>query len=261
MAIGYTYPDSGNPEDLPWSERPPTPQAASPYNLDAWYQKTLGRAPDANERASDMANIEKYGAAGFESDFQKRLGSGPQQPNYQTPAQQWNSQPQSSQSNDLYRLLMERANQSTAIDRNNPLVRQQVDPMVAQQQRASRSYLDALAEKAGPLANLQGERRLAAERQGQAAGALESEVIGRLSNDTLQERMQALGLAQQYGSAQDRNALEREIAYLMDASRGADRDLQRYGMNQSNDQFLRELSLRQYDLFNNWDYQWQTLGL
>lgn len=39
------------------------------YDLDAFYQRTLGRAPDANERATDLENIGKYGAAGFESDF------------------------------------------------------------------------------------------------------------------------------------------------------------------------------------------------
>lgn len=180
-------------------------------------------------------------------------------PQYATPTQQWNAQPaaQSPQSSELFKLLMERAQQPTTVDRNSATIRQQVDPVVAQQERASRNYIDDIAERSGPLANIQGERRLVAERSGQAAGALESEVIGRERDRVLQERMDSLGLAGQFMTAQERNALEREIAYLMDASRSADRDLSRQGLLTSNDQFLRELALREYDLNNTWDYRWQ----
>jgi hypothetical protein len=53
------------------------------------------------------------------------------------------------------------------VDANDPTLRAQIDPAVAQMTRSSRSYLDNLAEKGGGLANLQGEQRLASERVGQ----------------------------------------------------------------------------------------------
>jgi hypothetical protein len=182
---------------------------------------------------------------------------GQQAPQYQTPTQQWNAQPEmQGRSDDLYKLLMERATQGTAVNRNDPNIRAQVDPVVAQQERASRNYLDEIAERSGPLANMQGERRLAAERSGQAAGAFESEVIGREIAARRDEIAQALQL---YGSrltADQQMGLQRELASLEAALSREGMGLQRYGMDQSNDQFLRELALREFDTTNKWDYAW-----
>lgn len=257
MATGYVLPG-----EFDWQQQ--SQQAQPQYDLDAFYQRTLGRAPDQNERSSDMANIAKYGAAGFEQDFQKRLappgGQQQQAPQYATPTQQWNAQPaMQGQSDQLFKLLMERAQQPTAVNRNDPNIRAQVDPVVAQQERASRNYVDDIAEKSGPLANIQGERRLAAERGGQAAGALEAEVIAREQDARRQEIMQSLGLSAQFMTAEQQLALQRELGYLQDASRTADRDLSRQGLLQSNDQFLRELALREFDLTNSWDYNWSRV--
>jgi hypothetical protein len=44
-------------------------QQPGAFDLNAFYQQTLGRAPDANELATDSANIAKYGADAFSSDF------------------------------------------------------------------------------------------------------------------------------------------------------------------------------------------------
>jgi hypothetical protein len=44
-------------------------------------------------------------------------------------------------------------------------------------------------------------------------------------------------------------ALEKELALLNQSSHDADRA-------QGNDQFMRELALREYDLNNAWDYKW-----
>jgi hypothetical protein len=55
----------------------PVGPAPGSFDLGSFYQQTLGRAPDANEFASDTENIAKYGADAFQQDFQKRLG--PQQ--------------------------------------------------------------------------------------------------------------------------------------------------------------------------------------
>lgn len=177
---------------------------------------------------------------------------GPKAPQYQTPTQQWNAQPSALQGNSsqLYQQLMQRAQQGTAVSSSDPNIRAQVDPVVAQQTRASRSYLDQLAEKSGPLANLQGERRLASERSGQAAGALESEVIGREIGARRDEIQQALSQWGQMLTADQRNALEMELAQLNDRARTADRTQNQSQFTasqaQGNDQFLRELALREW---------------
>lgn len=191
---------------------------------------------------------------------------GQQTPNYQTPTQQWNAQPQTQgRSDELFKLLMQRAQQPTTVTGQDPNVRAQVDPVVAQQTRASRDYLDQLAERAGPLANLQGERRLAAERQGQAAGAFESEIIGREISGRRDEAAQALALASQQGNLEQQLSAQKELANLDALLRREGFGLQREGlglqrdqMNLSNDQFLKELALRQWNDENAWDYRWAT---
>ena len=189
-------------------------------------------------------------------------GGGAPQVQYATPTQAWNAQPAapSGGQNDLYALLMQRAQQGTTVGRTDPNVRAQVDPVVAQQERANRNAFDDMAEKAGPLANMTGERRMAAERTGQFAGALESEVIGREIDSRRQEIMQALSLWGQQLSGDQRLALQRELAYLEDQARTADRSLSRDALNQGNDQFMRELALREYDTNQGWDYRWAGLG-
>jgi hypothetical protein len=184
----------------------------------------------------------------------------------QSPTQAWNSQPSAGGGarDALIAQLMARAQQGTAVDRNNPNIRAQVDPAVAQLERSSRGYLDDVAERAGPLANIQGERRLASERTGQAAGTLEAEVIGREIAGRRAEIMQALSLWGDQLSDQQRIELQRELGYLDDATRrfgiemGADTareglGVQRYGIDVNNDQFLRDLALREWEGWNRWD--------
>lgn len=198
-----------------------------------------------------------------------------QAPQYATPAQQWNAQPvMQPQSDDLFKMLMQRASQGTAVNRDDPNIRSQVDPVVAQQERASRNYLDDQAERAGPLANMQGERRLASERSGQAAGAFESEVIGREIAAKRDEIAQALQLYAGRLTEEQQMGLQGQLASLnamlqregMDIQRQGQAqgfdiqrqglDLQRQGLSQSNDQFMRELALREFDTNNAWDYRW-----
>jgi hypothetical protein len=263
-------PETGQYNQQP-QETPQAPRPSSGFDLNAWYQQTLGRAPDANESTTDAANIDKYGPSYFMSDFQKRLApTGQQQaaPQYQTPAQQWNAQPSATtgRSDELYKLLMDRVTKGVTTDRKDPNIRAQIDPVVAQQERASRNYIDDIAERSGPLANIQGERRLAAERGGQAAGALEAEVIGRDIAAQRDEIAQQLAMAGNMISDDKRlelqNALAQLDAQLRREGYGVQREglaNQRYGMDQSNDQFLRELALREYDTTNKWDYAWSGL--
>lgn len=189
-------------------------------------------------------------------------GEGGDAPQYATPAQQWNAQPAvSPQRDQLFQLLMQRATQGTAVNRNDPNIRAQVDPVVAQQERASRNYLDDVAERAGPLANIQGERRLVAERQGQAAGAFEAEVIGREIAARRDEIAQSLQLYGSLMTADQQMALQRELAQLNASLQREGYGIQRQQLGQANDQFLRELALREWMAGDQSDRAWAGLGV
>jgi hypothetical protein len=155
---------------------------------------------------------------------------------------------------------MARVNQGVNVNRNDPNVRSQVDPVIAQQERASRNYLDDVAERSGPLANMQGERRLVAERQGQAAGAWESEVIGREIAAQRDEVAQRLALAGSMLSDDKRIALQQELSQLDAMLRREGYGLQREGMAQGNDQFMRELALREWMAGDQSDRAWAGFG-
>lgn len=127
-------------------------------------------------------------------------------------------------SGELYDMLMSRAKQGTQIDRNDPNIRQQVDPYTAQVERQRRDYLADVAERGGPLANINSERRLSAERAGQASGLFEAQLIGRELDSRRQEIMHALDSLGGRLSEDQRIALQRELGHLNDAT-------QRYGID------------------------------
>lgn len=194
---------------------------------------------------ADQGDQELYGDANFQNFV--RTGQTPQGMRNATPTQQWNATPVQANGNQFYDLLMSRINQGLAVDRTDPNVRAQVDPFVAQQTRASRNYLDDIAEggRGRPL-NMQSEQRLASERLGQQAGLFEAEVIGREMSARRDEIAQALSLYGGRLTSEERVMLERELGYLNDRARTADRTT-------SNDQFLRELALREW-VAGNEDY-------
>lgn len=127
-------------------------------------------------------------------------------------------------STELYNMLLSRAKQGTTIDRNDPNIRQQVDPMTAQMERARRNYLADAAEGLGPGVNLRGEERLAMERAGQQSGLLESQVIGRELENRRAEIQHALDSLGNRLTEDQRLALQRELGYLNDAT-------QKYGID------------------------------
>lgn len=146
----------------------------------------------------------------------------------------------------LVEMLMGRATQSLNVDRNSPTIRQQADPYAANVERERRNYLADLAESAGPLANLQGKKRLSYERAGQATGLYESQLIGKELTDRRTEIQQALTQLGSLLTSQQQMALQEELARIDDATR-------RLGLNFQNDQFYADLGLRAEDLYNKWD--------
>ena|SRR5688572_8707399 len=267
---------------------------------------------DPNAAVQQFLNAQRAQGKTDESDAMALTGQGMSGgrggPSNQSPAQQWNAQPmpqapvapsgpvspgslglqQSAEtkgrSDELFKLLMERATPQ-AIDRNSAVVRQQVDPGVAQLDRARRNYISDQAERAGPLGNIEGDRRMAAERFGQGASALESEVIARMYDQQNDNAMASMAMFGNQLSNDQQLELSQQLAALSDRNQAANRDLQRYGMDQdfsisqqglnqqqqgmgqnyelarrsqdqAMDQFLRELALREYDTNQSWDWRW-----
>lgn len=176
----------------------------------------------------------------------------------------------------LYGTLTTRANQSLAVDRNDPMVRQQADAYSANAERQSRGYLADLAERAGPTANLLGEQRLAHERVGQATGTFEAGLIGKELQARRDEIAQALAQMGNALSADQARGLQQQLATIdgvmkqkgfdiqsqlgnrgLDVqsqlgNRGLDIDWQKALM--SNDQFTAQLGLNAADRASYWDY-------
>jgi len=246
---------------------------------------------------TDSSDAAALGGQGF-------LGGAPpsQLPKNATPAQQWNAQPapaaatttatpavQQSAStagrDALFEQLMARARQSTAVSADDPTIKAQVDPYVAQQTRASREYLAKVAEQQGPLGNIGGEQRMAAEKLGQNSGLFEAELIGREIKAKRDEVADALQLATQMGNSSAVLEMQEKLKLLDNQARDADRivtqhgqeqdyslaqqgygiqrlglDNQRYGQDQAMEQFLRELALREWTATDQSDQDWARLG-
>lgn len=138
---------------------------------------------------------------------------------------------------ELYNTLLERSKQGLAVDRNNPVIRQQSDAYAAQQERARRNYLSDLAESAGPNANLRGEQRMAAERAGQATSAFEAELMGREITAKRDEIQNALTQMQGLLTTEQEAALRKELALMDDA-------VKRLQISTQNSQFYADLAFR-----------------
>lgn len=160
--------------------------------------------------------------------------------------------------------LMKRAQQSLAVDSNDPTIQAQVTPFSAQQDRSARNHMADLAESAGPYANLQGEARLASERAGQATGAFSSGLVGQEIQARRTEIQQALTSMQGLLTSDQAMALQKELAYLDDATRryGIDNQQQQATASLSNDwqkallqnsQFNSDLGLKAENQYNYWD--------
>lgn len=164
-------------------------------------------------------------------------------------SQQWNSSGTSNlggRANDFYAQLLARSQQGLNVDRNNPVIRQQADAYSANAQRARREYLNDQAESVGPIGNIAGEERLTAERVGQATGAFEAELMGRELQAKRDEIAQALTLMSGRLTTEQTLELQRELGLLDAAIRREGLGVQREGMGLQNDQFLRELALRNW---------------
>jgi len=151
------------------------------------------------------------------------------------------------QRDELYNELLNRSRQTLNI---NPMtdanIRSQADPYAANVERERRRYMAQTAEGAGPLANIQGESRLASEKAGQASGLFESQLIGREMQSRRDEIAQALQARQGMLSQEQQLAMQRELAQL-------DAGIRNRQISSQNDQFTADLGLRGEQQGNYWD--------
>lgn len=173
-------------------------------------------------------------------------------------SQQWAAQPTNPRVEQLYGLLMQRATQGTDVS-GSPVVRAQSDAYAANEERSRRNYISDVAERGGPYANIEGERRMASERMGQRVGGFEAELMGRELAARRDEISEALTLMAGQLSGDQTRALQRELAQIEAQLAEQGMALQGRGMDLQNDQFLRELALREWDLGQTWDYRWSGL--
>lgn len=159
--------------------------------------------------------------------------------------------PTASASDQLLQQLLQRARQGAHVDRFDPAVRAQADAYNAQQQQAERRGLAALAERAGPSANLSAETRAGNEQVGQATGQFEAQLIQQELTARRDEIQHALTSMQAYLSDQQKMELERQLAEMNNA-------LQYASLGQSGSQFDRSLAERAYEFDTN--YQNGILG-
>jgi hypothetical protein len=161
--------------------------------------------------------------------------------------------------NGLWEQLSARANQSLAIDRNNPIIRAQADAYSANTERARRNYISDAAERGGQFANLDTERRMAAEHAGQANAGFEAQLLGRELQSRRDEIAQALAQLTGIISADKENALRQQLAGLDAQLKQQGLAVTAAGQNQSYDTALRRLGLDEWSQNQLWDYN-RTFG-
>ena len=210
-----------------------------------------GRPADATDASLyQNADFQNYIRNGQLPQMQAQAPVTPQTPGApMTPGGEQNQ----NRNTGLWQMLMQRAQQGLNVDRNDPALRAQADAYSANEQRASRNFLGDIAERQGPGANLRGEQRMAAERLGQRTGAFEADLVGREITGRRNEIAQALESMRGMLSQDQQLALQRELGLLDASMRERGLGLEQQRMGQQQDQFLRDLGLRDWDRQMYWD--------
>jgi hypothetical protein len=115
---------------------------------------------------------------------------------------------------DLYNTLLQRSQQALGVNLSDPNLKPQMDAFSAAQERARRNYVSDAAERGGPLGNIQGEKRMMAERMGQSVGQFGADLIGREVQAKRAEIQAALAQMGGMLSEDQRAALEMELAKM-----------------------------------------------
>ncbi|HYE17078.1 MAG TPA: hypothetical protein VEA69_01420 [Tepidisphaeraceae bacterium] len=151
---------------------------------------------------------------------------------------------------ELYGSLDARAKQGLQVNANDPVIKGQVDAFRSEGERSRRNYISDLAESRGPLANIRGEERMAAERLGQGVGGFQAELLARELGARRDEIAQALQMQGSLLNADQQRGLQAQLAAYDQAIREAGVGLQGRSLDlQGQDLALRgELGRRGLDL-------------
>lgn len=137
---------------------------------------------------------------------------------------------------------LQQATQGTQVDTNDPNFKQQLDPFVAEQERSRKQYEAEQAERMsaaglGSSGAMQNERRLGAEKAGQASGAFKSQLVTRELENRRNEIKEALsGLRGMISEDQQRD-LQKQLGQL-------DATIKRESLSQSGAISQAELALK-----------------
>lgn len=148
----------------------------------------------------------------------------------------------------------QRADQSLAIDRNDPTIRAQADAYSANEERSKRNYLADLAEQTGPNANLRGETRMASERVGQRTGGFEADLMGRELTARRTEISNALESMRGMLTTEQEMSLREKLAQMDDA-------IQRAKLAQDQTQFTADMGYKNAALGQQGQIANNQLGL
>ncbi len=286
---GYDEENPYGPPNAPAAAAAPTTAAFDPYAAaQAGYSRWTGATFDedarqqAQYRASlgqSAADVEAHAYEDAQSRFPKQGTPVADQwaghnPTSGAPGQEWyapwfetfrndistRNAETKAKGDQLFATLLGKINQSKEASADDPIIANQVGAYRAEQTRASREYLNALAEQQGPFANLRGDQRMAGEKVGQNVSGFQAKIMADEVNARRAEIMQSLQGALGFVSAQQAQTLQAELEILNQFAEERGLDLQEASIANSRDLGLRNLALNEWDLGNLWDYRFSGLG-
>lgn len=196
-----------------------TPGAAGSGLYDESYWNTVGNDPAyaAGRLTSDFqgtgpdVGTPGYGAYAAPGTVVPSGGGGGGGFNPITPTSQWSPDPRT---NDLYHMLNTEATQNPIPSPNDPVIKAQTNAYNAQATRDMRNYMNELAEKGGPNANLGAQGMQAAEQVAQGAGQFQGTLMQNELNARRQQIQEALTGMGNLLSDQQRMQLQNQLAIM-----------------------------------------------
>lgn len=128
-----------------------------------------------------------------------------------TPTSGWSPDPRT---NDLYNMLNTEATQNPIPSPNDPVIKAQTNAYNAQATRDMRNYVNELAERGGPNANLGAQGMQAAEQVAQGAGQFQGTLMQNELNARRQQIQDALTGMGNLLSDQQRMQLQNQLAIM-----------------------------------------------
>jgi hypothetical protein len=225
-----------------FASRGVTPNATSPaYWVQKWNE---WGSKDPAYFLRRLAAADEIIGGPENSPFKESAGSGSSASSSSTAS----SQPDhSAQWDQLYNLLLGRAQQSLNVNAHDPIIAGQVNSYRADQTRDLRNTLAQLAERQGPNSNLNSEQRQGNEQVRQSAGNLQSQLV---SNELTARRTEIQNALSQMGSmlsASQTLALQQQLG-LIDAA------LRQQQITNQNNQFNSNLGFQVSDRAAYYDW-------